>query len=113
MATEKKMDEGAFEAIVKEVSAFGELIRTHQDEKQSALDDFDTERDRYKAGKISKRALASSVIKVNKELKKLDFALRKDISNLAKATYQARNFALKQAPRSFRATMSGIKSGKR
>ena len=113
MATEKKLDETALETIVKEISAYAELIRTHQDEKQSAMDDFDTEKQRYDAGKISKRALASSVIKVNNELKKLDLAIKKDIANLIKASNQAKKFASNQASRSFRATMSGIRSGKR
>ena len=113
MATEKKMDEAGFESIIKEISAHAEMVRTHQDEKQSAMNDFDKERQRFRSGKISKRAVASSSVKVNKELKKLDASIRKDISNLTKAAHQARNFAVRQAPKSFRASLSGIKSGKR
>ncbi|MBI2449459.1 hypothetical protein HYV49_04135 [Candidatus Pacearchaeota archaeon] len=113
MATEKKLDETAFGAIVKEITAFGEMIRTHQDEKQAAMDEFDKERERYHVGKISKKALVSSVRKVNRELKRLDNLIRKDISNLVKTNNQAKGFALKQAPRSFKVAMSGISSSSR
>lgn len=112
MASEKKLDETAFGAIAKEITAFGELVRTHQDEKQAAMDEFDKERERYHIGKISKKALISSVTKINKELKRIDNLIRKDISNLVKTTQQARKFGLKQTPRSFRVSLSGIKSGK-
>ncbi|MEK6843977.1 MAG: hypothetical protein AABX83_00975 [Nanoarchaeota archaeon] len=113
MAREKHMDESAYESIVKEINAFGELVRTHQDEKQAAMDQFDKERDRYHAGKISKKALASSVQKINKELKRLDALIRKDISNLTKTMQQGRKFVVKQAPRSLRVSLSGIGSSRK
>ncbi len=110
MATEKHMDETAYGAIVKEVTSLGELIRTHQDEKQAAMDEFDKERKRYHSGKISRKALASSVKKINKELKRLDNLIRRDVSSLVKTTHQARKFALRQAPKLLRAKMTGISS---
>ena len=113
MATEKKMDETSFGSIVKEITAFGELIRTHQDEKQYAMNEFDKERERYRAGKISRKALSSSVAKINKELKKLDKTIRRDISNLVRTANQAKKFAMRQAPRPFRVTISRIKSRSR
>ena len=110
MAQEKMMNESDFGAIAKETTAFGELIRTHQDEKQAAMNEFDKERARYHGGKISKKALASSVRKLNKELKKLDISIRRDISNLVRTAQRAKRFAQRQAPRSLRVTMTGIKS---
>ena len=109
MAQEKMLDESKFGAIAKEVTAFGELIRTHQDEKQAAMDEFDKERKRYHAGKISKKALMSSAKKVNRELKKLDKSIRKDISKLNRTSHQAIRFGSKQSPKLFRASVTGIK----
>lgn len=108
MAQEKKMDEVSFSAIVKEVTSLGELIRTHQGEKQSVMDNFDSERERYQMGKISKKALDSSSKKVNKELGNLDRAIRKDISMLSSVAHKARQFAAKQSPHAFRASVTGI-----
>jgi len=108
MAIEKKMDESDFSEIVKEVTAVGEMIRTHQDEKQSVMNDFVREKDRYRKGKISKKALDSSAKKVNKELSKIDHAIRKDIRSLASVANQTKKFAAKQAPRTFRASVSGV-----
>src|SRR3989344_890937 len=102
MATEKKMDESAFGAIAKEITAYGELIRTNQDEKQAAMDEFDKEKKRYRMGKISKKALISSSKKVNKEISRLDKSIRKDIFRLSKVSQQAKKFAKRQAPKSFR-----------
>ena len=84
MAQEKHMNESAYGSIVKEATSLGELIRTHQDEKQAAMDEFDKERQRYKSGKISKKALGASVKKINKELKRLDQLIKKDISLINK-----------------------------
>lgn len=109
MAQEKKIDELAFGMLVKELTAFGELIRTNQDEKQTAMDDFDKERERFRTGKISKKALASSAKKVNKELSRLDRAIRQDIANTAKVANQIKLFTAKESPKTFRASLSGIK----
>lgn len=110
MATEKHMDESAFGSIVREITANGELIRTHQDEKQAAIDEFNKEKQRYKMGKISKKALASSAKKVGKELKRLDALIRRDISKLVKINHQAKNFAVRQAPKRFKVTIGGVSS---
>lgn len=113
MTKEKQMDESAYGAIIKEVTSLGELIRTHQDEKQAAMNEFDRERKRYHSGKISRKALASSVKKVNKELKRLDSLIRKDISSLVKTTHQTKRFALKQSPRHLKAKMTGVSSSEK
>ncbi|MEK6894463.1 MAG: hypothetical protein AABX10_03290 [Nanoarchaeota archaeon] len=110
MANEKKMDQKAFNSIVKEVTAVGEMIRTHQDEKQSVMDNFMIEKKNYHAGRISKKALNSSASKVNKELYNMDLAIRKQILNLSKVATQAKSFATKQHPRSFKASITGIKT---
>lgn len=111
MANEKKMDESAYGSLVKEVTAVGELLRTHQDEKQAVMDEFDKEKIRFRQGKISKKAVLSSVKKVNKELASLDRAIRKDIAGVAKIANQIRHFTSKQSPRSLRAKLSGVHSG--
>lgn len=108
MPEEKKMNESDYAKIVKELAACGELIRTHQDEKQAALDEFDKELDRFKSGKISQKALASSVRKVNNELSKIDKALRNDIRRVASVSSHARSMANRQAPRHIRVSMKGI-----
>jgi hypothetical protein len=105
MATEKRMDESEYAKIVKELAACGELIRTHQDEKQAALNEFDRELERFKSGKISQKALASSVRKVNTELSKLDRNLRNDIRRVASVANRARSMANRQAPRHIRVSM--------
>ncbi len=105
MATEKRMDETEFAKIVKELAACGELIRTHQDEKQAALNEFDKELERFRGGKISQKALASSVRKVNGELSKLDRNLRNDIRRVASVSNRARSMANRQAPRHIRVSM--------
>jgi hypothetical protein len=105
MATEKRMDESEFAKIVKELAACGELIRTHQDEKQAALNEFDKELERFKSGKLSQKALASSVRKVNSELSKLDRNLRNDIRRVASVSNRARAMANRQAPRHIRVSM--------
>lgn len=109
MAQAKKMNEVTFAKIGKELGAVGEFIRTKQGEKQSAMDDFEKERDRFKKGKISKSELTSSSSKVNKELMKTDKALRDAIFKVGKIAAQSREFAAKQKPKIFRASISGIK----
>ena len=109
MAIEKKMDEPGYEDIVKELSAVGELIRTHQNEKQSVMNGFDNERKRFHSGVISRSALASSIPNIRKLLRDLDKAIRQDIRDIHKIALRTQRFADRQAPKSFRATMSGLR----
>ncbi len=104
----KKMNESSFAKIVKELNANAELIRTRQDEKQAVLNDFDKEKNRYKTGKISEKALESSVIKTNKELKKIDESVRSSMRNVNALTMQARRVVSKQSPKTMR-VVSGHK----
>jgi len=108
MAQTKKMNEQAFAKLVKEFHAVGELIRARQEEKQSLIDEFDSERERYSAGKISKKALESSVAKTNKEFLRLDKEIRRQIARANALGNMAKSLASQQAPKVFRAKTSGI-----
>ena len=110
MAEEKKLDEAAFAKIVKELAAHGELIRTRQNEKQAVLDHFDSERQSYLHGKISRKAFQSSMRKINKELASLDKSIRDSIKNSTLASKRARKMLARQSPKHFRAKMSGIRT---
>ena len=109
MAEEKKMNETEYSQLVKELVAVGEMIRTHQDEKQAALDGFDSETDRFRRGKISQKALSSSVKKVNAELARLDILIETDIKKVGSLASKVKVFASRQSPKNLKATMAGIK----
>jgi hypothetical protein len=108
MATEKEMNQSNFIKIAKEINAFAEVIRSRQDQKQVIINDFDKERKRYKAGKISRKTLMSSVPRVRKELKRLNDEIRKNITSLNKAADRAKVFASRQIPKNFKVALSGI-----
>lgn len=107
----RKMDEAFFASLHKELTITGELIRARQEEKQGLLDEFDAETKRYFFGKISQKALASSVMKTNKELARLDSDIRKNIARLKSVAARASVLATAQHPVHFRATLSGISGG--
>ncbi len=109
MATEKEMNQSSFIKIAKEINAYAEVIRSRQDQKQVIIDDFNKERKRYLAGKISKKTLVSSVPRVRKELQRLNNEIRRNIKNLNRTTERAKRFATRQTPKNFRVTLSGIK----
>ncbi len=112
MVQTKKMNESFFAKILKEFNVAGELIRARQEEKQGLLDDFDAECKRFFFGKISERALASSVKKANRELQRLDREIRQNITKARKAGDRAMKLTSVQAPIKYRATLSGISGGK-
>ncbi len=111
MVKVKKMNESFFAKILKEFNVAGELIRARQEEKQGLLDDFDSESKRFFFGKISEKALASSVKKTNTELQRLDRDLRANIAKSRKAGGRATALASAQVPIRYRATLSGIVGG--
>ncbi len=114
MATEKRMNQSEFEKIAKEISAYAENIRTRQDQKQTAINDFGRERVRYHQGKISEKALASSVPRVRKELQRLNKEIRRNIRNLNKVAERTRKFAARQVPKNFTVSLTGVSaSGKK
>lgn len=112
MVRAKKMGEEAFARIHKDLTTVGELIRARQEEKQGLLNEFAAESKRFFFGKISEKALASSVKKTNKELKRLDKGIRDSISRVKKLSDAAKSLVAKQAPMGYKATLSGISGGK-
>jgi predicted RND superfamily exporter protein len=110
MALVKKMNESAFAQILKEFHALGELIRARQDEKQAILDQFDSESKRFYFGKISEKALESSIKKTNKELNRLDREINQAISRANKLGSRMSSLIKSQKPKVFKATLSGISS---
>ena len=112
MVKAKKMNEELFAKLHKELTTTGELIRARQEEKQGLLDDFASESKRFFFGKISEKALASSVKKTNKELKRLDSNIRAATSRTKKLCDNVKTLLSKQSPIAYRATLSGISGGK-
>lgn len=108
MAKAKMMNESEFAKLIKEFNAVGELIRARQEEKQSVIDAFELEISRYKAGKISKKTLDSSIKKTNKEFMRLDREIRKGISRVNSLGTRANQLASRQAPIAFRAKSGGV-----
>lgn len=111
MVKVKKMNESFFAKILKEFNVAGELIRARQEEKQGLLDDFDSECKRFFFGKISERALSSSVKKTNTELQRLDSDLRANIAKSRRAGGRSTALVSAQVPVRYRATLSGIVGG--
>lgn len=111
MVKVKMMNEEFFAKTLKEFNVAGELVRSRQEEKQSLLDEFDAECKRFFFGKISRRALQSSVEKTNKELHRLDKETRENMQKAHAAGNRAMKEISAQAPVGFRATMSGITGG--
>ncbi len=63
---------------------------------------------RFKAGKIAKRSLISSVPRVRKELQRLDGEIRKNIKSLNKTAEKVKRFSIRQSPKKFRVSLSGV-----
>ena len=108
MATEKEMNQSSFVKIAKEINAYAEVIRSRQDQKQVIIDDFNKERKRYLAGKISKKTLVSSIPRVRKELQRLNNEIRRNIRSLNKTAERARRFSTRQSPKNFKVSLAGI-----
>ena len=109
MAEEKKMEKLAFENIVKELSSQAEMIETKQRAKQTVMDTFDGEVQEYRDGKISRKALRASVPRINRELQGLDREIREHIASIEKVAREIVLFAGRQKPKSFKATMIGVR----
>jgi hypothetical protein len=108
----KRMNESYFAELLKELNVVGELIRARQEEKQGVLDAFDSESRRFFFGKISEKALASSVKKTNSELSELNGEIRKNITRAKSISERLAKLATSQAPESYRVTLSGISERK-
>lgn len=105
------MNEEFFAKTLKEFNVAGELVRARQEEKQGLLDEFDTECKRFFYGKISERALISSVKKTNAELHRLDHEIRVNMGKARAAGDRAMKLISAQQPVHYRATLSGIAGG--
>lgn len=112
MVKVKMMNEELFAKTLKEFNVAGELVRAREEEKQGLLDEFDTECKRFFFGKISERALISSVKKTNNELHRLDSEIRLNMGKARHAANRAVGIISAQAPVGYRATLSGIIGGK-
>ena len=111
MVQVKRMNESFFAQLLKDLNVAAELIRARQEEKQGVLNEFDNECKRFFFGKISERALMSSVKKTNLELHRLDSEIRKNMARTRALSDRVSRLALAQAPVVFRATLSGIIGG--
>jgi hypothetical protein len=113
MVQTRKMNETFFAKLLKEFNVAGELVRARQDEKQGLLDEFDQESRRFFFGKISERALMSSVKKTNNELSRLDSEIRQNMARARRAGNRAMTLVSAQAPVRYRATLSGLSGAKK
>ena len=111
MVQTRKMNESFFVKMQKDLTVTGELIRARQDEKQSLLNEFDLECKRFFFGKISQRALATSVKKTNFELQRLDKSIRESIKKARSISSREMKLIGDQAPIGYRASISGIIGG--
>lgn len=113
MVQTKRMNEDSFAKLLREFNVAGEIVRARQDEKQGLLNEFDQESKRFFFGKISERALASSVKKTNKELKRLNKEIRQNITKAKRASDKATKLVAEQTPIAYKATLSGITGGEK
>ena len=111
MVKVKMMNEEFFAKTLKEFNVAGELVRAREEEKQGLLDEFDQECKRFFFGKISERALTSSVKKTNNELHRLDSEIRQNMTKARHAADRAMQIVSAQAPVHYRATLSGLVGG--
>ena len=111
MVRVKMMNEEFFAKTLKELNVAGELLRAREEEKQGLLDEFDKESKRFFFGKISERALASSVKKTNNELHRLDSEIRVNMGKARASADRAMKTVSAQAPTHYRATLSGLVGG--
>jgi len=111
MVQTKKMNESFFVKMQKDLTTTGELIRARQDEKQAVLDEFDSECKRFFFGKISQKALMSSIKKTNTELQRLNKEIRDAIRRAESLSNREIKLVSDQAPIGYRATLSGISGG--
>ncbi len=113
MVQAKKMNEELFAKMLKELTVVADLIRARQEEKQGILDEFESETKRFFFGRISEKALASSVKKTNLELKRLDAAIREEMSKARALLEKEQKLVGNQNPIGYKATLEGIFGGRR
>ena len=113
MVQSKKINMSTFAGILEKVNSQGELIRSKQDQKQAVIDQFEREKQRYRKGKISQAALASSVRITNNQLIRLDKNIRETIAKHNRLSESSRKMVSNQSPKVFRAHLFGIRGNKK
>ena len=113
MVQTRKMNESFFVKLLKSLTVAGELVRARQEEKQALLNQFDAESKRFFFGRISEKALASSVKKTNIELVRLDKAIKLNIAKSKTLSNRISKLVSIQAPIKYTAKLSGIDGGKK
>ena len=108
MVQEKQMNEEGYEGIVKDLTTSAEMIKTHQNEKQSVANAFEKEKQRFQQGIISKIALKASVPQVQKTLNELDHAIRENIERIKHVAVRIGQFAASQSPKAFHVDLGGV-----
>lgn len=108
MAQIRKINENNLDRLLKELTVRGEEIRSLQDEKQSVMDEFRKERERFRNGQISEQSLMTSVKKVTAELAALDLKIRRSIKDSQANAKKAHIYIETQIPEKYRATHQGI-----
>jgi hypothetical protein len=111
-ANTKKLDESKLASVIKELHSLGELIRARQEEKQSIIDEFNSEDRRFLVGKLSSRTIKASIQKTKEELKRLDDEIRQTIKNSQKRLNELDKLISSQNPKRFSVNLSGIKEVK-
>lgn len=108
MAEIRKMNEARLDNLLKDITVRGEEIRSLQDEKQSVMDEFRKECERFRNGRISEQSLIASTKKVNSELAALDLKIRRSIKTSQANTRRTHFYVESQVPERYRATHGGI-----
>lgn len=108
MVKTKKTDESYFASLIKEITVYGELIKSRQEEKQAVIDEFDRESKRFYFGKISERTLLSSIKNTDKEINRIDKELKSYIKKTNLTLGKVMKLINNQEPKTFKATLSGV-----
>lgn len=103
----KKLDESRLAFLIKELHSSGELIRVRQEEKQSIIDEYNSESKRFFLGKLSERTVKSSIKKTRDEIKRIDSEIRNIIKQASKKIDEINKLILFQKPHRFKINYSG------
>jgi len=103
----KKLNESDLASRIKELHSLGELLRVRQEEKQSILDEYNSESKRFFLGKLSEKTVKSSIKKTKEEIKRLDLELKDIINQSSKKTDEINKLILSQKPEKFKINFSG------
>jgi hypothetical protein len=112
VANTKKLNESKLASLIKELHSFGELIRARQEEKQSVINEFNSEDRRFLVGKLSQRTVKSSIKKTKVELKRLNKEIKDTIKESKKKLKEIDEIISNQNPKKFNVNLSGVKEMK-